>query len=92
MMMNVNDTDMKYNYWHQFRDEINGVENYMNMAVQAEMAGKKDVAKGYREMAKDEFTHAKFLKDLVKDDEVQPPEAMETWNAWHKMLNKFKKF
>ena len=27
-----------------------------------------------------------------KDDEVQPPEAMETWNAWHKMLNKFKKF
>ena len=48
--------------------------------------------KDYREMAKDEFTHAKFLKDLVKDDEVQPPEAMETWNAWHKMLNKFKKF
>lgn len=90
--MMMNSMDMKHIFWHKFRDEVSGAENYMDMAEEAEHMGKPHIAKGFKEMAKDEYTHAKFFKDLVKDDEMQPPEAMETWNAWHKMINRLRKF
>lgn len=84
--------DMKNIYWHQLKDETNGAENYMNLAIEAERTGKKDVAKGFRKMAKDEYTHGQFFYNLIKDDETPPPDGNEAMSRWWRMKERLKKF
>lgn len=84
--------DLKRMYWERFKDEIGDAEKYMDLSQEAEHLGKYIEAAGFRKIAKEEYTHAKFFKMLIKDDECQTQEQMETWQAWHRMINRLKSF
>lgn len=84
--------ELKRIYWERFRDEIEDAERYMNLSQEAEHLGKNKEALGLRELAREEYTHARFFRDLVKDDTEQSQEQMETWQMWHRMINRLKNF
>lgn len=48
-------------------DEINGCCEYLDLAKKAEETGHTDLAHGLYEMARDEYTHAKFIHDHLID-------------------------
>jgi ferritin len=59
-------------------DEINGAKSYLKMAKSAEEMQHHTLARGLYEMAHDEYTHAKFIREILIDNEVQIPSDIQT--------------
>lgn len=63
--------------------ELNDVLRYCDMSKEAEEKGLYEIADGLSEIAKEEFTHAYFLKmhlkHLGEDSEELNPEIMKLW-------------
>lgn len=64
----------------KFTAEIKDADAYMNMAETAEKMGKEDMARGLYMMAKDEFTHADFIADTMKEHGASA--TKESWAAF----------
>lgn len=70
--------DIKKYFKHEFPDEMKGCNEYCDLARQAEKAGDRQLAYGLYEMAKDEYTHAKFIHDHLIEWGCEIPEAEMT--------------
>lgn len=64
----------------KFAAEVTDADGYMTMAETAEKAGKEDLARGLYMMAKDEFTHADFIADTMKENGISA--TKESWEAF----------
>lgn len=51
-------------------DEIEGSHDYLKMASCAEEMSYHNLSRGLYEMAKDEYTHAKFIMDTLLDNDI----------------------
>lgn len=58
-----------------FPEELDGVIHYAEMAKMAEKEGKHGEAGVFRDMAREEFCHAKHLKMMIHDHPVGEPPA-----------------
>lgn len=57
-----------------FQDEVAGVMQYSKMAKMADAEGKHGEAGVFRDMAREEFCHAKHLKEMIHEHpEGSPP-------------------
>lgn len=57
-----------------FGEEIDDANKYCDMAKAAEELGWDRTAEGFYEMARDEYTHAVFIKDVMETYRVPIPE------------------
>ncbi|MDE7089366.1 MAG: hypothetical protein K2O54_04540 [Prevotella sp.] len=64
-------------------DEIHGCCKYLDLAKMAEDAGEAELAHGLYEMARDEYTHAKFIHDHLIDWGCEIPQEEVT--KYHQM-------
>ena len=71
----------------EFPEEVEDSKNYFMMAQAAENMGHYDVAEGLYEIAKDEYTHARFIKHFLKNTGEPIPEAeCEKYHEIKKMI------
>lgn len=71
-----------------FSGEVHGADGYMKMAESAERMGKEDLARGLYMMAKDEYTHADFIADTMK--ELGIAATKEDWEAFEELGERVK--
>lgn len=64
----------------KFSEEIKCADGYMTMAENAEKMGKEDMARGLYMMVKDEFSHADFIADTMKEHGLSA--TKESWAAF----------
>lgn len=57
-----------------FGEEIAGANKYCDMAKAAEDLGWDKTAEGFYEMARDEYTHAIYIEDVMETYHVPIPE------------------
>ena len=70
----------------QFQEETESVYEYEMLGEEAMKHNMPHVAKGLKEIAKEEYTHAKFLAKVLGEEADQPPHAANIWHKWHTML------
>lgn len=76
--------------YEQFPDEINDANHYMDMAKSAYDMGHEHLAECLCEVAKEEFTHAKFIHYHLNESGVEIPE--EWHKEWEELENRFRKY
>lgn len=64
----------------KFTAEVTDADGYMTMAETAEKVGKEDLARGLYMIAKDEFTHADFIADTMKEHCISA--TKDSWEAF----------
>lgn len=63
-----------------FSDEIADANEYLNMAESAERMEHHEMAEGLAEIAKEEYTHAKFIHYVMKENGIMADtEDMKDW-------------
>lgn len=72
----------------KFAGEVHGADGYLNMAEAAERMGKYELAEGLYEMAKDEYSHADFIADTMKEHGVAA--SKEEWEAFEALTERIK--
>jgi rubrerythrin len=73
-----------------FCDELEDSEKYAEMSLSCKMKGDMNGAYGFWEMAKDEYTHARFLRDRMIEEGVYHPEHNpEKEKRYHKVESMF---
>lgn len=65
--------DVKNKFKNDFPDEIEDANAYFDMAKLMEHEGQTSVAHGLYEMAKDEYTHAEFIRKYLIDTGIYIP-------------------
>lgn len=65
---------IKSYFSEEFSDEMKGCNEYADLAHQAKEAGDTTLAYGLYQMAKDEYTHAKFIHDYLIEWGCEIPE------------------
>lgn len=65
--------DAKSKFKNDFPDEIEDANAYFDMAKLMEHEGQTSVAYGLYEMAKDEYTHAEFIRKYLIDAGIYIP-------------------
>lgn len=75
--------DIKATFKEDFCDEIRDANKYCDMAHTAEMEGHEYLARGLYEMAHDEYTHAKFIHNMLIDWGYEIPE--KEMMKWHEL-------
>lgn len=70
----------------QFQEETEDVYEYEMLSKEAMKHNMPHLAKGLKEIAEEEYTHAKFLAKVLGDEADQPPHAATIWHKWHAML------
>jgi rubrerythrin len=70
----------------QMEEEIEDVYEYHTLCEEAKKLGMHDFAMGLKEIADEEYTHARYLATVMGEEYNQPPEAAVIWHKWHKML------
>lgn len=73
----------------EFEDEIEGANEYLNMANSAASMGHMDLADTLLAMAKDEFSHARFIHCFMKESGVHVSD--EVHEDWKELENRFHK-
>lgn len=75
----------------ELTEEISGVESYFNYAEMAHKLGDSYLERGLCEIAKDEYTHAKFIHDYLVDAGATITTEQETkWMlAKDRVMHKF---
>lgn len=66
-----------------FPDEIQDSNSYCDMAKSAETMGDRQTAKYLYAIAKDEYTHAKFIHEYMIDNGLPIPDIQE--KAWKEL-------
>ena len=69
--MTIEDVNSKFK--NDFPDEIEDANTYFDMAKLMEHEGQTSVAHGLYEMAKDEYTHAEFIRKYLIDNGLYIP-------------------
>lgn len=78
--MTIEDVTSKFK--EDFLDEITDANTYFDMAKAMEHEGRTSVANGLYEMAKDEYTHAEFIRKHLIDNGVYiPTDQMNMFEA-----------
>ena len=78
--------DIKASFKEDFSEEIHDANRYCDMAMAAKMMGHTHIARGLYAMARDEYSHAKFIHDCLVDwgCEISEKELME----WHELIER----
>lgn len=84
-MMSISDITDKLH--EEFMDEIEGANQYMDMANSAAHMHHYDLAEVLSAMAKDEFSHANFIHHFLKESGVQISESCH--EAWEELEVRF---
>lgn len=71
----------------KFAAEMEDASGYLKMAKMSEKLEDPDLTAGLYEMAKDEFSHADFIKMFMDEKQVEIPE--ETKEKWTKLGQEF---
>lgn len=66
-----------------FEDEIGDSRKYLCMAKVAEKSGNGSDSHYLYEMAKDEYTHARFIRDFMEEHDIEIPEDQDS--RYHKL-------
>lgn len=70
-----------------FSAEMEDASKYYEMAESAEKMGKEDLKCGLVEMVLDEYSHARFIKSVICDMEIDIPEDhMKKWEDLEKKI------
>jgi ferritin len=73
----------------EFPDEIEGANEYLDMAISAKEMSHNDLAMYLCEVAKDEFSHAKFIHHFLTRSGVS---MSEDWKmAWSNLESRFRR-
>lgn len=73
-----------------FEDEIHDSKKYLCMAKVADHAGNSHDSHYLMEMAKDEYTHARFIRDFMEEHDMEVPEdQLEQFEKLEKEIEKF---
>lgn len=59
----------------EFGDEMEDSKMYFEMAKAAEHMNNMELASGFYEISKEEYTHARFIREMLIDHGVTIPEA-----------------
>lgn len=62
----------------ELKDEIDGCKQYYNMGMSADDMRHYNLSHYLYEMAKDEYTHAKFIRDYMKENHVEVTDSEES--------------
>lgn len=62
---------------HELPSEFDGVSEYMKLAHEAKMHGNDGHAQILKDMAKEEYTHAKHLKCMLDEANIDYPGCEE---------------
>lgn len=73
-----------------FEDEISDSKKYYHMAKIADRAGDDEDCHYLTEMAKDEYTHAYFIHNFMKEHDIHIPEEQE--KAFEELTDMMKEF
>lgn len=68
-------TEIMQHLVKKLHEELEGVTSYAEMAKMAEAAGEKCKAAMLRDMAREEFCHAKHIKEMIHDHKEGPAPA-----------------
>lgn len=71
-----------------FVSEIDGANGYLDMAEKADKMNEPELAGYLREMAKDEYSHAKFIKCVL--DKRHASIAQDTYNKYDELCDRMK--
>lgn len=77
--------DLMIHVAKSFTDELDGVKHYFDMATMAEQSGNHGNAAIFRDMAREEFCHAKHLKEIIHENHTGNPPANHA-----EMMKKFR--
>lgn len=73
--------DILDHFQHEFMDEINGANTYLDEAWAADEMHHYELEKGLLEMGKDEYTHARFIYHcLTKHGVTMTTEQQAAWD------------
>lgn len=71
-------------------DEISDSKGYLKMAKKADEIGKKEMAHYLLEIAKDEYTHARYIKKVMHEFELPiSSDLMLKYNELESELNEY---
>lgn len=74
----------------EFQDEMDDSKSYFEMAKSAEHMGNQEIAHGLFEISKDEFTHAKFIREVLIDNGITIPDASKVkWDETKERMMRF---
>lgn len=73
-----------------FGEEIDDAKRYMCMAKVAKKSGDEETAHYLSEIAKDEYTHARYIKGYMEDHDMDIPE--EHTKAYSTLKEKMARF
>lgn len=82
--------DVADNLEADFMDEISDSKKYMCMAKVADSAGNHHDCHYLLEMAKDEYTHARFIRGFMVEHNISIPEDQD--KCYHKIEEEISKF
>ena len=82
----------KEKLYDDFEDEVEDAEKYAEMSDEADMTGCHHTAIGLWEMAREEYSHARFLRrELVKMGLYEPSEHTELEDRYKDLAMMFSK-
>lgn len=73
-----------------YLNEIQGAHEYLNMAKNAMDMGKPDLAEWLQRIAADEYTHAKFIYDYIRENNM--PLSEEDCNKLYLLEKKMQEY
>lgn len=74
----------------EFGDEMEDSKMYFEMAKSAEHMGNHEMAHGLFEISKDEYTHAKFIREMLIDNGVTIPESHKAmWEDTEERMHRY---
>lgn len=79
-------TDLKESLKAKFAEELADVNKYFDLADQAKQEGDTYLAHWLCEIAKDEYTHVKFLRDYLIDSGMTITTEQEM--KWHEIKDR----
>ena len=87
-------TELMQHIANSLPEELEGVIHYSDMAKMADEVGKHGEAALFRDMAREEFCHAKHLKAIIHEKPIGPAPAdhaqmVEKWKEAETAINGF---
>lgn len=83
-------SEITENLYEEFPDEMEDANHYMDMSKSAYDMGHQELAYYLCEIAKDEFTHAKFIHHHLKESGVEI--STEWHKEWEELENRFRQY
>lgn len=81
--------DITHKLHEEFEDEISGANQYLDMANSAAHMNHHDLATALTMMAKDEYSHARFIHSFLKESGIAISD--EICEQWKDVDNRFQR-